>query len=139
MLISTGQGETFKSVEKFFEYYLTARQINDDAHDWQQDLKKGQINYVGSKLIKRWLAKNNKAQIDLKKDLPNLNKFFWERQIKVAAGDILKHIQLAQLELKKNKFFSDPEMLEKLLTPIELSAQQALHEQKQTSEFLKSY
>jgi hypothetical protein len=50
------------NLQKFFYHYLIARQLNDDAHDWQQDLQKGHLSAVVTLLLKEY---NPKGPLDL--------------------------------------------------------------------------
>ncbi|MFH1959444.1 MAG: hypothetical protein ABIJ22_03920, partial [Patescibacteria group bacterium] len=41
---------------EFMYHYLTARQLNDDIHDWEDDLKNGHLSPVVTQLIKTYFA-----------------------------------------------------------------------------------
>lgn len=41
-----------KYVRSGFEHYLIARQLSDDLHDWESDLRRGQISYVIALLLR---------------------------------------------------------------------------------------
>ncbi|HEY5442488.1 MAG TPA: hypothetical protein VIJ68_03040 [Candidatus Saccharimonadales bacterium] len=41
----------FRGVRQVMIHYLAARQLNDDAHDWQTDLQKGHITYVVAQIL----------------------------------------------------------------------------------------
>src|SRR3989344_5146409 len=44
----------YKQTRKFFWHYLFARQLNDDAHDWQTDLERGQVNFAAAIMLKQF-------------------------------------------------------------------------------------
>jgi hypothetical protein len=46
--------ERAQDVLEALRCWAAARQIGDDASDWLDDLKAGQLNYVAARLIERW-------------------------------------------------------------------------------------
>lgn len=55
-------------IQKFFLLYLTAKQLNDDLHDWEQDYTGGRITPVVSLVLKHTVSRNIKT----------LRIVFWE-------------------------------------------------------------
>jgi len=106
----------------FFEHYLIARQLNDDAHDWQEDLDHGQINSVGTELLKG--VDPNKRLDDpvLRKEMAER---FWNQYILVVCQRILNELNLAR--------DTHNGALEPLLAPVERAARKALDEHKKAS------
>ena len=54
VLFASGYTETSPEVGgvlRFFKHYLIARQLNDDMHDWEEDLGRGHLNAVGAHLL----------------------------------------------------------------------------------------
>ena len=47
---STSSSET-SSANKFFENYLSARQMIDDMHDWEEDLSMGKLNSSSAQMV----------------------------------------------------------------------------------------
>ncbi|HSW37687.1 MAG TPA: prenyltransferase/squalene oxidase repeat-containing protein, partial [Candidatus Saccharimonadales bacterium] len=47
----SANSSAFQNLQKALKHYLIARQLNDDAHDWQEDIEKGQITYVVSQIL----------------------------------------------------------------------------------------
>jgi hypothetical protein len=41
-----------RHVETAFRHYLIARQLNDDLHDWQKDIRAGQASYVVTAILR---------------------------------------------------------------------------------------
>lgn len=41
------------AIQRGLEQYLIARQLNDDIHDWKQDVSVGQITFVVAYLLKQ--------------------------------------------------------------------------------------
>jgi len=129
-----------KNLSAFFCHYIIARQLNDDAHDWEDDLKKGQASAAVSLTIKKWQEKHPaKKEIDIKGDLLELQQIFWHEVIVEMCHEIKKRIGLARECLEKNAIIQKPSKFLEILEPIEGSADQALQEQKETVEFLRTY
>ncbi|MDB5254753.1 MAG: hypothetical protein JWL92_129 [Candidatus Nomurabacteria bacterium] len=114
-------------IEEFFTHYLIARQLNDDAHDWHEDLQNGWINSVSVGMIQKLHTLNAEA----------LQSYFWERHIEHTVEYILMHIERARLIVKKATLLQDMAFLESLLVPLEQSAWQALNERDKTKRFLE--
>lgn len=113
-----------KQLESFFVNYLIARQLNDDAHDWEADLKQGHINAVGAMVLK--LGRRR------------LKEMFWNRVFPEVCGDILKHVAAAKVALRNCQVLADPSGLEDLLLlPLQRAAQHGLDEHQRVVDFLK--
>lgn len=83
-----------KRCVSFFYHYLIARQLSDDALDWQKDLDRGFVNPVGTKI----LGGREK------------NEVFRE-----IVSEIRDHISRAESELNKNNAIVYKEYLQSLL------------------------
>ena len=141
-----------KNLIKFYSHYIIARQLNDDAHDIEVDLKKGSLTPVVFMVLKKWQAKNNKEngkktgnlkprlEIDIKKELPELQGIFWHEIIVPVAEEVLKQAKLARQalkELKQSGVIKQQDKFEEILRAVEGSAKQAVVERKKTLDFLK--
>ncbi len=118
---------------KFFTHYLIARQLNDDAHDWLVDLKKGQLNAVSTLLLKSLPPKQKTIS------LTKLNQLFWENTITQSAHLILKHTLKAEKILNQSHHLKDKTLLLSILNKESQSAQKALSQHKKTIQLLQSY
>lgn len=127
-----------KNVKKFFEEYLIARQLNDDAHDWEEDLRAGHINAIGAKLL-RDSGKEIVPENFSEDEILSMQKMFWDKTINGAAADILAHAANARKLLRKILTIQDASFFEKLLVPLENSAREALAEKERALAFLKEY
>lgn len=153
VLFSLGYKENSKEVKSlmaFFKHYIIARQLNDDAHDWEKDLKNGQINAVAvqilkkfrsikSKLLKTKHKITNKKEIIDDKDIEKLQQIFWNDVVVGVSDNILKHTTLAEKKLKVLSIINEKSLIEKILKPIENSAHKTQHEHKEAFKFLKAY
>jgi len=116
-----------KNTWNFFKNYLIARQLNDDAHDWEDDLKKGFINPVSVEILK----KTNNKQI--------FQKIFWEKVLPQISNIILENIAKSKKNITKINVITKPKIIFSLLKNIEYSAQKAIHEQTETQKFIREY
>lgn len=134
VLFALGYGENSaeaRGAMRFFKNYIIARQLNDDAHDWEDDLRRGQVNAVGARLLK---DTQNKTR-----DFEKLRQVFWHKTIVSVCKEILRHTALAKKELKKLSLIKDPAVFMEMLAAIESSAEEALKEREETMKFLKTY
>lgn len=134
ILFALGQREhsaSVKNVMQFFTHYIIARQLNDDAHDWEDDLSRGQINAAGSKLLRITRGKElNEEQ---------LKKIFWEKVVVVICKEMVQHADRARGALMRTPEITDKTFFEKLLSKIERSGDEALGERAATMKFIRSY
>lgn len=75
----------------FFKNYLAARQLIDDMHDWEEDLKLGKINTVAFQIINEALKKQKK-----KVTINYLRSLFWEVTVIKSCKRVYKHIDQAE-------------------------------------------
>lgn len=133
-----GNSLEIEHAKKFFESYLIARQLNDDAHDWEEDAGRGHINAVCAELIRR-MGKKTLPENFTEEDILAMQSIFWKETIDGVAAQILTFGKSARKNLQKMESVKDTALFEKLLLPIENSAKEALKEKEQTLAFLKEY
>jgi len=135
------KSKEFVSLYNFFIHYLIARQLHDDAHDWEHDLSKGHITFTVSLLLKK--AKEKKIittkKMEIKKTISKLHKLFWYEVIEEICVYIHNHVKKAKEELNSSSVISNASVLEKLLQVYEDGANKALEERKKTIDFLQVY
>jgi hypothetical protein len=133
------QTEEFKKMKDFFIHYLIAKQLNDDAHDWEEDLLNGMINPANALVLSKFKKTQQFFNPSLKKDLQKAEKIFWGDVLMEVCTDIKSHTQKATKIIKSSEFIKDIKLYESLLFPLEKSADKAIETYKKTKEFLKSY
>lgn len=126
----------YKIFKKFFTHYLIARQLNDDAHDWENDLRVGILNKISLSLIAYTPQKNIPIT---EKVIIRLKKQFWEKEIENTCAEIKKHITCARTIISNSKIISDKTLFNEMITPLENSIEKALSERNKTLTFLKHY
>lgn len=127
--IGAGKNE-IGNLKKFFTYFLAARQMNDDAHDWEKDLKKGQINSASSEILK------------LTKDIENeenLRLIFWEEVFDKYAKRILKYCQKAKKNISQIGCLNNTLIFDRMVDKVIKSTQLAMEEKKNSVDFINNY
>jgi len=134
------ESSEMKRLMAFFENYIIARQLNDDAHDWEADLKKGQLSPAVVLVLEKYLRRHkSKKELDLKKEMKELQKIFWHEVIQEICNKAIRHIKKARKYLGAIASVKDKSILETMLASVEKSAREALAEQKEMLEFLEEY
>jgi hypothetical protein len=116
-----------KNTWAFFKHYLIARQLNDDTHDWEDDLKKGFINPVTVQIFKK-----SSHQKDFK-------EIFCRQVLTEMSNIILINITQAKKAVSNLKLIQHPELILNLLKTPEQSAKKAIHEQTESLKFIDKY
>lgn len=129
-----------KNIISFFENYIIARQLDDDAHDWEDDLKKGHLNAIGVEILKDIRPRGNSMETkSLKRSLKKLQQVFWEKTIIDMAKIISRHTRLARQSLEKTSIIKKRKILESLVIAIESSVKKALKEREESIKFIETY
>ena len=122
----------------FFEHFLTARQLNDDAHAWQEDLRRGLINSVVERLI---LSKLNILPIQ-EMAPPELHQrlsvHLWKCEMVGLFENIQSELQAARQELEFCSLIY-PEFLIDLLKPIEQATSRAFEGRNRVLTFINIF
>jgi hypothetical protein len=136
------ESSEIKNLMAFFENYIIARQLNDDAHDWEEDLKKGQLSPTVVVVLKKYSRRRgNKStkELNLKKEIKELQRIFWYEVIQEMCDKTLFHIKKARKHLRDITVMENKTAFEGMLASVENSAKEALAEQKEMLEFLEEY
>ncbi len=124
----------------YFKNYLIAMQINDDAHDWEEDMRRGHLSTVAVMLLKDYQEKYpGKKEIDMDKELQKLKEVFWFKTIVAASQTSMRHTDKSRQALKSMTVLEYIAPLEKYIIITENVARKALDEQKKTIDFLDAY
>lgn len=121
-----------RNLRRFFNHFLIARQLHDDAHDWEIDLKKGHINSVGAMILKYY------KKLNFQDNFPELQKIFWQKTVGEVMETAVKHARLAEKSLKEIPIINSDLLEEKLIKPLSIAAKNTLREQKETVDFLRN-
>lgn len=123
-------------IRNFFEHFLIARQLDDDAHDWQEDLEHGQMNVVAT-----WIAHEQGLSLEqvIASSKEALRQIFWEQTVNTVCGKIEEHLEKARSSLEHISVIDHPEKLLQLLIPIQNSVQKTLADREEAMKFFLTY
>ena len=129
------------SVRKILEQYLIARQLNDDAHDWQADLAQGQFNSVAVMVLSAWQKQGGGAVSPggLAEAMPQLQQLFWNEVMGTAGELIFMHTTQARSLAGELTLLSDSRFIEALIKPLEHAVNMAKSESGRARDFLRSF
>ena len=127
----------FKHVRQALNHYLIARQLNDDAHDWQDDLQNGHITYVVAQILKDGgIGPGSYAWSGL---LPLARQQFWHETLPQICRTIRHHTSLSRRSLEHLPQLHRSNAITALLDKIDASVDETLAAQDQARDFLKHY
>jgi hypothetical protein len=124
-------------LQTFFCHYLIARQLNDDAHDWETDLKNGHCSAVVTLLLKDYC--HEPVTIDLGQELGNLQVHFWQKTILKVTKLMQTHLAAAEQALAACSALKDPAIYHQWLEAISNATDQALAERREAQAFIAAY
>lgn len=132
--------EDWGNIVSYFKHYLVAMQLNDDAHDWEEDLQRGHLSTVVTLLLND-LKKNGwkKQTIDLNADLPEIRKIFWFTTMPQYVKIVLSQTDTSRKSLRSISIIEEPGLLEQIITTTENVARQAERESADSEALLKEY
>jgi hypothetical protein len=87
----------YKRLRTGLQHFLIARQLQDDLHDWVEDLQAGQITWSITNLLQ--LAGINSGRHQTDELIWQLRRVFWERGLKEQCAVIVDHTQKARKSL----------------------------------------
>lgn len=120
-----------------FRHYLAARQLNDDLHDWQEDLQSGQISYVVARLLCESKVQAGKRSLAVLQ--PQLERQFWHVALSQLCAETSRQLTLSCQNFSESDLFQPSNMLLQLVARLEQSIANTRDEQKRAHDFLKQY
>jgi len=133
-----GNSGAVRNLTEYFKNYLIAMQINDDAHDWVEDMQRGHLSTVVNMLLQDWLTDYpGQKEIDLLADMEKLQRLFWFKTIKRASQVVIDYAQKSRLALRSLTILENPAPLEKYIILNENVANKALIEQAKSVDFIR--
>lgn len=137
VLFLAGQINSAKHLINFFTHYLIAKQLNDDAHDWQSDLAAGHLSAVVTLLLKQY-RETGVTVLDRSKPDPSLSIHFWRATTPIIVEWIIDHCQKARTALTKIPSLLPASPFHQMIDDTEQAAKSALTEQQKAEAFLKT-
>jgi hypothetical protein len=143
MFLNFGYGISSPEVRNlisYFKHYLIAMQLNDDAHDWKEDLSRGHISTVVGLMLEIWRTENPKTNtIHIEKDAPALEEIFWFKALVPISKAVLSHTAQARKSLASLTVIENSAPLERFISANERIALKALEEHANTKQFLNEF
>ncbi|HUC89895.1 MAG TPA: hypothetical protein VMR45_03770 [Patescibacteria group bacterium] len=125
------------SVQSGLCHYLIARQLLDDAHDWEDDVRNGHISYVVAAILLGLHLKPGTYQLD---DLvPKLQHQFWHHTLQKTCNHIEQHLNSARQKFDQSQLIKPESPLISLLDKLSTTVKHTRAEQDQAEDFLKAY
>jgi geranylgeranyl pyrophosphate synthase len=121
-------------LQRFFRHFLIARQLNDDAHDWEDDLRCGHITAVVALLLGSESHKG--IRLKLANHIGSLRERFWEETIVQVTQLIQEHIGTAREALAACPAIQHPEQLLSWIDKLERSAQAVIDGRTEAKRFI---
>ncbi len=122
-------------LQKFFYHFLIARQLNDDAHDWIEDLTNGHLSPAVTILLRDY---GKEDRVDLEEDMKGLKIHFWENSINQISELIITNIKKARTYLRKSGM-RDFSVFESWLDSLADAAEQAQKDSRKSKQFIDSF
>jgi hypothetical protein len=117
--------------------YLIARQLHDDLHDWEDDLRAGCITYVVAAILDA--AAIPAGQYDTEALIRRFQPLFWQEVLPTVSATLLRHVALARQALRRSRLLEEPSPFMLLVEKLETAMQHTLAEQRQAEAFLAGY
>ncbi len=127
--------EQHQHLRQALHHYLVARQLNDDIHDWVEDIKNGHCTYVLSCMLRdAKIAPGAYSHFELS---ALLKSYFWNRGFEESARTVLRHVELSKRSFSKTKKFKAGAVFFRYLDSIESSIHEAQKRFVHKKQFIK--
>ncbi len=124
-----------RQLQRFFRHFLIARQLNDDAHDWETDLRHGHLSAVVSLLLSDY---SPRGPIDILGEQSALRQHFWQVTIEKVGALITAHIDTARRALTQSGMRNDTVFVG-WLKALQTASEQAVTGSQETKKFIHAY
>lgn len=131
------QDSNVLALQRFFKHFLIARQLHDDAHDWEADLRAGQLSAVVTLLLKD--ARTLPCSIHIIDALDDLRQHFWRTTIHEVSALIRAQLEAARHELDTITAPHGVHIFASWLDTLEAGVDQAMQGQQEAVEFIQAY
>lgn len=126
----------YQALQAFFEHYLIVRQLNDDAHDWEEDISAGHMSSVVAMLL---CDRVMPLTIVLSDELASIRKHFWLNTITEVITVMNGHIKQAQDALDICSSIFDITPFQAWLTKLQHSSGLVYKHRQSALDFMKAF
>lgn len=140
ILVQTGvklDAPAARSVTTALRHYLAARQLNDDMHDWEEDIRAGILTYVVVSILQGLSLKKGRYTFGLL--IPKMKSHFWHHTIIDICKNVTRHTALARSNAAASGVLTKKNIIVDLVDAIDASVAETLSEQTKAKNFLKAY
>jgi hypothetical protein len=88
------------SIEKGLRHYLIARQLCDDVHDWQEDIREGNSSAVATNILR--YARVKPGTYDMDTLVHQMKQAFLRHSLQATNDTIRRHVHLSREHLLKS-------------------------------------
>lgn len=125
-------------LELGLRFYLISRQLNDDLHDWKEDIRNGHISYILAFLLNK--AKIKQGTYEISKLITKLEIYFWEQGFELVNKEIHGYLKESFNAFEACGVVSlDGIFLKHTLGPLKKSVIESKQMIKNQKEFLEFY
>lgn len=130
-------GSRAVQIRRSIEHYLAARQMNDDLHDWEQDIRTGIASSAAVSILRELDLQPGKYE--LTSLIKAMRHQFWQHTLTAACDQIRRHAVLARRAATASQLLKQENIITDLASKIERSAERTLSKHRQARQFLNSY
>jgi len=123
------------AIHKALSFYIAARQLNDDIHDWKSDFASNRTTYATKILIA--IARQEDPQHT--PTAQDLQPIFWRVGLEALCGKVISYITEAESLLKSTNCFTENTDFFSMITLPKKSALQAITVHKRNKQFITSF
>jgi hypothetical protein len=144
ILCSLGESpESFPCQEMLTRYceLILVKQMHDDAHDWESDLMRGQINSAGARVLERWYRlhpEQRASHVLIDEVREEWRTIFWMEILPTYSQEIVQRCERSIEMLRRSEYLVTPENLIQGFERVAKGAQEALSGREEMLKFLKS-
>lgn len=129
-------GPELRLWQRFFRHFLIARQLNDDAHDWQEDLTTGQLSAVVCVLLRTAGLTEQFSVVD---SMDRLKTCFWHTVVLTVCADITKQLDAAEVALGRCQFINQPAYYHQLIVQLRGAVEATLTARQEALLFIRAF
>jgi len=137
LLHAGAPAEAVTCVRSAFQEYLIIRQLSDDLHDWQDDLRMGRITYIVAQLLADAAITSGPKR--LTSLIARLENTFWHHTLASISKQVNTHAMRARTLLAESGILESPNVIGQLAQGIEDNMARTLAEQHTANQFLVAY
>lgn len=121
--------------DQAWKQYLIAKQLNDDLHDWKEDLQSGSLSAVVCDI----LCTAQPGAYRVEELLRQAQITFWQRTMQSISSQILRHIELSRHYFQTSRLCMTDSPVTALLDHLEASVRQSSTIHRDHQSFLSTY